>query len=46
LNEFKEIKKNADTFTAEELKDAMQKINLKSPNNNPVTDPEPFNLMF
>lgn len=39
--------KLAETYTAQEMHDAFQKFNIKAPKtNNPLSFPEPFNLMF
>lgn len=45
-NEYAKVKSLADTFKAEELHSAFQKYSILSEENNPLSYPEPFNLMF
>lgn len=44
--EFERIKSKADTYSPQELHEIFQKFNILSEENNPLSFPEPFNLMF
>eukprot|EP01138_Halocafeteria_seosinensis_P003816 gb/GECG01003902.1/.p1 GENE.gb/GECG01003902.1/~~gb/GECG01003902.1/.p1 ORF type:complete len:749 (+),score=116.75 gb/GECG01003902.1/:1-2247(+) len=46
LEELKRIKAKADSYSAEEIKEVLSELSIKSPIGNELSDPFPFNLMF
>merc|ERR1719235_941684 len=47
IDEYTKVKNQADAYSREEIWEVFQKYQIKAPDSgNPLTEPEPFNLMF